>query len=138
MAFAYDSTTEIVRESDLRDGYNGTGSDIASASIVAGYSGAVTLPAATTAIIYGVSRQIIKDGKHGSVAKSGLVQVLAGTGGYSAGQRLMPEANTGKAIPWTAAAGVNASILGVAQTSAAANATGLVELAGPGIIAQGA
>ena len=129
--------TTVPDERKLRTGYNATGSDYALGLALTGSYGACTVPTAKTDPIVGVTRAIMKAGYQGSLATSGLELVLAGTGGFSKGQRLMPEANTGKAIPWSAAAGANATILGIAQSDAAEGALGLCEL-GVGAMGQGA
>lgn len=117
----------------LRDGYNATGSDIASSVFVTGQEDSVTLTAATTDAIYGLTRSAgIKTHARGSVMLRGRGICQAGTGGVTKGQRIMPEAATGKGITWT----TGHSIGGVAMTTAAADAFFEIELCGPGITNQ--
>lgn len=139
MAIKYELTEQVGPES-LRDGHNGTGVDIPTKRFVTGYQDAISLPAATTDPILGVTRgtgsvvtsPAIKDGQNGSVAIRGKVIVTAGVGGVTKGTRVMAEAATGKAIAWT----TGKSIGGIAMTDAIADADAEVELTGPGATAQ--
>lgn len=129
--------TETIDPSALRDVVNTESATIAAGSLVKGSYGAALLPTAISSTVIAVTREDIAAGKRGRAANRGLLPVLAGSGGYSAGDRLMPEANTGKAIPWAASTGNNATVIGIAHTAAAADALGLVEFYGSGAMGQG-
>jgi hypothetical protein len=155
MAFNLD-ISEIVEERGLRDGYNGTGTDIGTGLLVTGTAGAaydsVQLAGQTAVdVVLGVTRDGgpaapggtptpvgIKNGYRGSLGVKGIYAVKAGAAGYAKGQRLTCETGgTGCAVPWAPGSGVNQSLVGIAITTAAAGAYGLVEMAPPGSIAQG-
>mgnify|MGYP001555341396 CR=1 FL=1 len=139
MAFTYE-LTETIDPSALRDIVNNTGADIGPSLLVTGSYDAASLPAAVSDPVIAVTRDTAKGtgtNLHGRAAIRGLLQVTAGSGGFTKGQRLMPEANTGKAIPWTVAGGSNATIIGIAQQTVAANAVGLVEFNATGQFGQG-
>ena len=91
-----------------------------------------------TNAVYGLTRSTIKASSYGGVLLRGKGVLTAGTGGVTKGDRIAPEANTGKGITWAPATGVNASVAGVACSTAAADADFEIELLGPGAIAQGA
>jgi hypothetical protein len=112
----------------LRDGLNSTGSTIVAKRIVTGQADAISLPGADTDAVYGVTRGDVKDKAHGSIMVRGKAIITAGTGGVTKGQRIKPEAATGKGITWGSAK----SIVGVAMTTAAADADFECELLGPG------
>lgn len=120
-----------------RDGYNATGTDIPANLCVVGSYAAIALPAANTDLFVGVTRSLATNGYRTSLCNRGIVPVIAGSGGVTAGQRLTMEAATGKVVPLAPATGVNQTLVGWATTTAAANATALVELAGPGAQIQG-
>ncbi len=137
MAFSYDNT-ETVDPAAQRNYLSAEGSStISTGLLMTGSYDAATLPAAASDPIIGVAREDIAAGKRGRGAIRGLFPVVAGTGGWTKGARLMPEAATGKAIAWTASTGANATIIGIAQTTTAANATGLAELNLTGALGQG-
>lgn len=122
----------------LRSGYNGTGTDIGANLFVTGKYSAVTLPGAITAPVIGVTRNAgITDKKYGSIATRGLVLVKVGSGGVTAGQRVGPDASTGRAIPVAPGSGVNAAVAGVCHTTQSEDEYTLVEL-GVGSMMQGA
>lgn len=118
--------------------FNNTNDDIPAKRLVTGTDAAVTLPAATTDAVFALTRETLKSKAYGGTLMRGRGICTAGTGGVTAGQRIMPEANTGKGIPWAPAGGANASVAGTAMTTAAADADFEIELLGPGAIAQGA
>lgn len=135
MAQSYDAT-EIPE--GLRAAKNSTGSDIAANRFVTGHYGAATLPAAITDKVIGATRNDgLKNGAYGSIATRGLVEVTAGVGGVTAGDRVGPEAATGKALTVAPGAGANAAVAGIAHSTAAADALCMVEL-GMGSMMQGA
>lgn len=109
-------------------GYNGTGVDIAAGIFVTGTEDAITLPAATTDPILGVTRSIVKAGQRGPVMLRGKAIVTAGVGGTTVKVRVMPEAATGKAAIWSS----GNSVGGIARTTVIADAQTEVELLGPG------
>ncbi len=119
-------------------GFNGTGVDIAAKRLVTGQEDSLALPAAVTNPIYGLTRSTIKASSFGGILLRGKGVLTAGVGGVTKGDRIAPEAATGKGITWAPAAGANASIAGIAQSTAAADADFEIELLGPGAIAQGA
>jgi hypothetical protein len=119
------------RPVDLADAYNGSGSDIPAGRFVTGTEDAITLPAADTDPIYGVTQNVIKNGQRGAVITLGKAIVTAGVGGTTAGARVKPEAATGKAIVWGSAK----SIGGIARSTVAADASVEVYLSGVGITA---
>lgn len=121
----------------LRAVKNAGSSAIAKGLIVKGDETAVALPTAVTQPCLGVVYEEIEASGYGTVAMGGRVPCTAGTGGVTKGDRVMAEANTGKGIPWSASAGDNAAVIGIAQTTAAANYDFTIELSGPGITAQG-
>lgn len=137
MAFTYEST-ETIDPAALRDIVSAEGSaTISQGMVVTGTYGAATRPAAVSDAPIAIARQDIAAGTRGRAAVRGLIPVLAGTGGFTAGDRLMPEAATGKLITWTASTGSNASIVGVAHQTVAANALGLAEINCTGALGQG-
>ena len=119
-------------------GFNGTGSEIPAKRLVTGQEDSIALPSAVTNAVYGLTRHAIKASSFGGVLLRGKGILTAGVGGVTKGDRIAPEANTGKGITWAPAQGANASVVGVAQTTAAADADFEIELLGPGAIAQGA
>lgn len=121
----------------LRAVKNAGSSAIAKGLIVKGDETAVALPTATTDVCYGVVYEEIEASGYGTLALGGRVTCTAGTDGVTKGDRIMAEANTGKGITWTASSGTNANVIGIAQTTAAANEDFTIELSGPGITAQG-
>ena len=121
-----------------RTGHNQTAADMADGlCVVVGVVDSITLPAAIDDPIWGVTVETIKAGVRGDVQRDGVALVRAGAGGFAAGNRLMPEAASGRAIPFAAGAGVNASYLGLALTTTAEDQLGEVDLAGPGASRQG-
>lgn len=129
--------TEAPDYHQLRAVKNAGASALTKGLIVKGDETAVALPTATTDVCYGVVYETVAASGYGSVALGGRVTCTAGTGGVTKGDRIMAEANTGKGITWTAGGGVNANVIGIAQTTAAANYDFTIELSGPGITAQG-
>ena len=119
-------------------GFNGTGVDLPAKRLVTGQEDSIALPSAVTNAVYGLTRSTIKASSYGGVLLRGKGVLTAGTGGVTKGDRIAPEANTGKGITWAPATGVNASVAGVACSTAAADADFEIELLGPGAIAQGA
>jgi hypothetical protein len=124
----------------LRDGLNASGGAIATKRFVTGHQDSISLPAANTDAVFGVLRgqglaapnTNIANNVRASVMIRGKAILTAGVGGISAGQRVMPEAATGKGIAWTS----GKSVGGVAQTDAVADADFEIELTGPGSTAQ--
>jgi hypothetical protein len=123
---------------DIRAGYNGTGSTIAANLVViqqtSGVDG-IALPGSADAIIFGVTMAAIEDGAWGDIQTSG-VAVVQNTSGVTQGQRL--GINTvGRAITFAASAGDNAALLGICKTTGATLELVEVELAGPAANRQG-
>lgn len=129
--------TEAPEYDRLRAVKNAGGTAIAKGRIVKGDETAVALPTATTQPCYGVVYETVAASGYGTVAIGGRVTCTAGTGGVTKGDRIMAEANTGKGITFTASTGVNASVVGIAQTTAAADYDFTIELTGPSVTAQG-
>lgn len=103
-------------------GHNSTGSTIAAYLLVQGNQTSIALAAGITAVPFGITQQEIPDGTRGDIGDGGVIIGTAGSGGVTAGQRVMPEAGgTGKLVPWSAASGANATIVGEARQSAAAD-----------------
>jgi len=111
---------------------NATGSDIPAKRFVTGTEDSITLTAADTDPILGVTRSVIKAGQYGPVMLRGKAVVTAGVGGTTAAVRVKPEAATGKAIIW----GTGKSEGGIARDTVSADVDVEVELSGPGITAQ--
>lgn len=106
---------EIAPEGSQRTGLNATGNAIAAFTFVTGSEASVTTPTATTQPIFGVARHPIPAGQRGNLlAANGRAILLVGATPVAAGQEVMPEANTGCAIPYVASSG-NA-LGGVANT----------------------
>ena len=123
----------------LRDGINAGGSAIAAKRFVTGSPASVAYPTAAADPIYGVTRKALAaSGGFGSIGLDGKFIVTIGVGGLTAGQRVTAEPNTGKAIAWAPAAGVNASFCGIAVTGGSADDDAEIEVPGSGFIAQGA
>lgn len=144
--FIYD-LTEIVKR--LSSAFNNSGSDIAPYLLVTGTEDAATLPQNISDVVIGVTRNSgrnqgsstdygIKNGYRGSIGIEGRFPVTAGSGGWTAGQRLMPETGgTGRAIPWAPSGGSNATIIGIAVTTVSAGQVGPVEFEAKGGFGQG-
>lgn len=116
-------------EPKIRSAYNNTGSTIPGKRFVTGAYAAVSLPAAATDQISGVTMQDIPDKTWGDVQIGGVAQVEA-SAAISAGARVQPVAVTGKAATF-AGGGGNASP-GVAQTASLVDTDIIeVELAAP-------
>lgn len=121
-----------------RTGHNKTPNPIEEgACVVVGAEDSITLPAASDDPIWGVVANAIPAGTRGDVQRDGVALVRAGTGGFTAGQRLMPQPATGRAIPFAAPPGTNASLLGLALTTTPEGELGECDLAGPGASRQG-
>ena len=121
-----------------RTGHNQTAADLPEGvAVVVGPVDAVAPPAASDDPIWGLVANTIKAGDRGDIQVAGVGLARAGTGGYAAGQRLMPEPGTGRALPFAAAPGTNASLIGTALTTTPEDQLGEVELAGPGASRQG-
>jgi len=130
--------TRIWPHGSGRTGHNQTAVDMPEGvCVVVGDVDSITLPATSDDPIWGVTAGPIKAAQRGDVQRDGVGLVRAGVGGFAAGQRLMPEPATGHAIPFAAAAGGNASYLGLALTTTPENQLGEVDLAGPGASRQG-
>lgn len=129
--------TEAPAVDGLRAAKNTGVSAIPAKRLVKGGEQAIALPTATTDPCYGVTYTEAPAGGYGTVATRGRVVLTAGAGGVTKDQRIMPEANTGKGIPWSAGAGVNAGMAGIAQTTAAQDLDFVIELSAPGIVSQG-
>ena len=109
---------------------NSSGSTIAAHKIVEGSRAAITLAAGVTAIPFGVTARDIANGDFGDVAYEGVVPVIAGTAGMSAGSLVMPEAGgTGLGVDVSGSAGTNKGVLGRCEQSAASGKLGLVRIA---------
>src|SRR5678816_3073510 len=92
-------------------GKNGTGSDIAEKLFVTGYNDAISLPAANTDPILGVTMAGgAKNGKYGSVMTRGLA-IITCAGSVTKGTRVMSD-TAGKAVTWT----TGKAIGGIAMT----------------------
>ena len=129
--------TEAPSVDGLRGCYNAGVSDIPVNRFVAGTERSIALPTAITTRCLGVTFTAAPAKKFGTVATRGKVWVEAGTGGITAGQPVMPEANTGRGILWTAAADDNAAMGGTAFTTAAEGQLFECELSAPGALQQG-
>lgn len=108
---------EIAPEGSHRSGLNSTGSTITAGHFVTGYEASISVPTATTQAIYGVTRKDVLTGTRGSLLGMGgnaRAILIVGATPVVAGNEVMPEANTGCAIPYVASAG-NANC-GIAQT----------------------
>lgn len=105
---------------------------------VVGTEDSMAYPAAATDPIAGILRGDTAPGAMGSVQFFGKAIVTVGAAGATKGARLMPEAATGKLVDLSAAAGVNKSLVAVAEATGAADAQIEVFLNGPGAMMQGA
>lgn len=119
-------------------GHNASGSTIPAYRCVQGSRSSIALAAGITAVPFGITAQDIADGERGDIANDGEIIATAGSGGVTAGQRLMPEAGgTGKLVPWSASAGANATVVGLCMQTAAADELFTVKW-GVAAIGQGA
>ena len=119
----------MARDVRYVEGLNGSGSTLAAYKIVSGNRLTIALAAGVTAVPYGVTARDIADGDFGDVAYEGLVPVLAGTAGMTAGSLVMPEAGgTGLAVDATASAGDGVAILGRCEKAATSGLLGLVRI----------
>lgn len=121
----------IYSDQQVLPGYNGTGSDIAKGVIVKlkvapSQNFEVEIEATSTGVIYGVTQNIIENGRTGDIVVGGVAEVLAG-GTITPGVRVMPTTG-GKSL--TATAGN--SVLGIALTTGTASALHNVVLSAPG------
>ncbi len=124
---------------DLRAKKNVTGAQIDKHLVVRldSTEGQMGLPATTTDPIYGVTIGDVPDGDMGDVQIRGRAVIKAGGALPTPGVRVMSNA-AGKVIAWAAAAGTNAHVVGTLETTSAAEDDLVeVELAGPGVVAQG-
>jgi hypothetical protein len=118
------------RDVKYLEGLNGSGAEIAAYKIVEGSRLAITLAAGVTSIPYGVTARAIADGDFGDVAYEGIVPVLAGTAGMTAGSLVMPEAGgTGLGVDVSGSAGTVKGVLGRCEQAATAGKLGLVRIA---------
>lgn len=136
MADEYCLSYERPADHHLRDALNSTGSAIAAKRFVKGTEASILYPTAITDPIYGLVRLGSATGLMCNVMLSGQGIATAGAAGVTAGSRLMIEANTGKVVDWTVAAGANATIVGTAVNTAVADGDVKVEV-GLGSIGQG-
>jgi len=130
--------TEVIDPAALRTIVNSSVADIGPNLLLTGDYATGALPAAISDPIIGVTRATIYAGKGGRTAVRGFMAIYAGSGGVTKGQRVMPEAATGKVIPWSASAGANATVVGIAHTTASANGLCMVEFNCTGQLSQGA
>ncbi len=96
----------------------------------------VLLPDAVTDECLGVIQNDTLTAEWGVAQAGGAAAVLAGAA-VAVGDKIMPT-TAGKGIPWTAAAGANAALIGTANSAAAADELFECELAGPANMKQGA
>lgn len=131
--------TQLAAQRDPKciEGANGTGATIPAFRAVKGAPAGILLPTAITDGCWGITTADVPDQTRGDVQYAGVAIYQAGTGGVTAGDRLVPEANTGKLITWAPGAGVNASIMGIAHLTTPADGFGEI-LLGVGAIGQGA
>ena len=123
------STGAMARDVRYVEGLNGSGNTIAAYKIVSGNRLSIALAAGITTTPYGVTARDVADGDFGDVAYEGIVPVLAGTAGMTAGSLVMPEAGgTGLGVDATAGSGANAAILGRCEKAATSGNLGLVRL----------
>jgi hypothetical protein len=108
----------------IRSAYNNTGASIPAKRFVTGPKSGVSLPAAATDVITGVTMQDIPDKSWGDVQVGGVALVEA-SAPITAGARVQPVAATGKAA--TFAGGSGNSSPGVAETGAGAD-TDIIEV----------
>jgi predicted RecA/RadA family phage recombinase len=120
--------------------FNGTNADIGANLVVmkdASYADGIKLPTGIDAPIEGVTMNVIKAGEWGDiVVAAGSIVPVKNTGGITAGDRLMPQTD-GTVATFSASSGSNASVVGIAQYTAA---TGVVEemlFTAPGASRQG-
>jgi hypothetical protein len=108
-------------------GLNSTGASMPKGTIVArGAGDTITVAATDTAVILGVTGQVIPNGSWGRVVTRGVVPVLFAAA-QTVGARLTAGAN-GQAV----AATTGDSVLGIAREVGAAGVLAEVELSGPG------
>lgn len=125
-------TREIPVSEGLRSGLNSTGSTIPECIFVTGNDDAISVPGATTTPIFGVTRKAVLDGTRGPLMQSGRAILVVGATDVVASGRVMAEAGTGKAIPWTSGNAIG----GIVQTAGTAGDKVEVDLAGAGATAQ--
>lgn len=132
---------QVIDGDDIRPMYNATGSDIPAGRFVkfsaVGDPPRCALPAAVDDAITGVTVNAIANGRIGDVQIRGKAIVQAGSGGVTGGDRIMPEAATGKGITFSASADDNASICGQTAQTVAADAYFELDLIGPAVSRQG-
>lgn len=108
-------------------GLNSTGSSIPKGTIVArGAGDTITVAATDTAVILGVTGQVIPNGSWGRVVTRGVVPVLFAAA-QTVGARLTA-GTSGQAV----AATTGDSVLGIAREVGATGVLAEVELSGPG------
>jgi hypothetical protein len=121
----------------LRSALNLSGATILAQRGVTGNENAITIPAATTDTWYGLVRGDIPDQALGNVQQGGKGIGTAGAAGVTAGSKITIEAATGKFVNAAPGAGVNTMLCGVAEQTAAADATFEFTIAKPGSTLQG-
>lgn len=129
----------IVPEGGTRSVKNASGSDIPANTVVkrGATEDLIVLPAATTDRVYGVTMSIIKNGEWGDLQIEGRATCRAHGALATPGTALMPT-TAGRVDTWAAAGGTNAALVGVQNTTAAAQDELIeVDLATPFALQQG-
>lgn len=130
------------RDARYIEGFNNTGSTISAYLAVMGYPASITLPAAVSSPVLGITARDIADQERGDIQYDGVAIGTAGeaisAGDIASGVRLYA-ATTGKLLKWSPSAGVNQSVCGIPLSTAAADGDQIsVMLLKGGGIGQGA
>ena len=106
---------------DVVSKLNSTGSTLVQGTIVmmdTSTTDVCKLPTASTVTCLGVVMNDAPTGTYADIQQNGQALVLAGAGGVTVGQEVMPT-TAGAGVAWSGGAGTNAFLVGLANTAAA-------------------